>query len=463
MRTSPVENVFVVGLDDFNREALERVEGVREGRVAIHPLLAHEEVRVDHEVDFEALLARARQRLDGAPVKPNAIVGYWDFPTSFLAPILAKERGLRAPSVEAVARCEHKYLSRMCQRDLVPDHIPDFASVDPFSTRDLPLNPPFWIKPVKAWSSQLGFRIEGRDDFEAALAEIRDSIELFAKPVDQALAHADLPRAVRAVTGRHCIAEGIVGGKQCTVEGYAQGGAVVPYGIIDSIRHTNGSTFSRYQYPTHLRDDVQARVCAMAQRVIAGLDYRDGLFNVEFFYDEGRDRIWLLEINARISQSHAFLFADVDGFPNHQEAVDVALGREPPPRKGEGPFGCAAKLFYRTFRDDAVVSSVPDDDALRELEAMFEGVHLETPLEEGMRLSDLADQDSYSFELARLHIGGADEGELLQKYQECVDRLQIGLDEAPPSSLTPQSVEQLAATVSFAGTPSSSRGADSNL
>jgi len=449
------KHIFVVGIDDFNRRTLEQVRGAREGRYVFHPLLTHDEVMVDHEIDFEALLDRARAKLDHSSVQPDAIIGYWDFPTSFLVPILARERGLRAPTVEAVARCEHKFYSRKVQHDLLGDHIPPFATVDPFAVTELPLDPPFWIKPVKSWSSQLGFKINNRDDFQSALAAIRNAIDRFACPFDQALAYAELPDDIRPITGRFCLAEGIIGGRQCTIEGYARSGEVVPYGIIDSLRHTNGSTFSRYQYPTHLDDDVRVRIHELTKKLMAGMGFDDGAFNVEYFYDEEEDQVWLLEINARISQSHAFMFSDVDGHPNHEEMVDVALGVAPPSREGRGRFACAAKLFYRTLRDDAVVSSIPSSEELRAIEEAVGGVAIEIPLREGMRLSDMADQDAYSYELARFHVGGDDEGHLLQKYQECVDRLSIGLDDAPPASLGPRSLAQLAARQSFPSIPPS--------
>ena len=64
------------------------------------------------------------------------------------------------------------------------------------------------------------------------------------------------------------MAEELIGGRQCTLEGYIQRGRVTVYGVVDSIRDRNRSTFIRYQYPSLLPRGVQERMIRIAHRLL---------------------------------------------------------------------------------------------------------------------------------------------------------------------------------------------------
>jgi len=75
--------------------------------------------------------------------------------------------------------CEHKYWSRVEQAASVPEVVPAFAGFDPFddnALESIDLEYPFWIKPVKSHSSQLGFMIENAEQFHEAIPDIREKI-----------------------------------------------------------------------------------------------------------------------------------------------------------------------------------------------------------------------------------------------------------------------------------------------
>src|SRR5699024_2104271 len=122
-----------------------------------------------------------------------------------------------------------------------------------------------------------------------------------------------------------------------TVEGYRLQDEVHIYGIVDSVRYTDHPSFLRYQYPSALPPEVCIRMAELAQRVVLAIGLERMTFNVEFFWDPDADRISLLEINPRHSQSHAELFEDVDGLASHDIMLQLALGREPqlPHRQGQ--------------------------------------------------------------------------------------------------------------------------------
>ena len=48
---------------------------------------------------------------------------------------------------------------------------------------------------------------------------------------------------------------------------------------------------------------------------------------------------------------------------------------------------------------------------------------------EGVWLSELLGQDSYSYEIADIHVGGATEAELTEKYERCVELLPFEFDD----------------------------------
>jgi biotin carboxylase len=287
---------------------------------------------------------------------------------------------------------------------------------------------PFWIKPVKSASSHLGFKVRNDAEFEHAIQAIRKNIFRFGKPFNYLLQFAELPDHVAAVDGFHCIAEGMISrGRQCTLEGYVYDGEVCVYGAVDSIREgKHRSSFSRYQYPSSIPLRIQEKMIAVTERFFTSIGFDNGPFNIEFYWESQRDKIWLLEINTRISKSHCPLFRHVDGASHHQVMLDLALGKRPEFPHRQGRYRYAAKFMWRIY-EDAQVKRVPTEDELRALCNRFPNTEIELHVDEGMRLSELKDQDSYSYEIAVIFLGGNSQNELLQKYRAVQQALPVEL------------------------------------
>ncbi|MGM0586699.1 MAG: ATP-grasp domain-containing protein, partial [Pseudomonadota bacterium] len=217
--------------------------------------------------------------------------------------------------------------------------------------------------------------------------------------------------------------EQVIGGRQCTVEGYVHKGEVVSYGIVDSIRYPQVLSFFHYLYPSRLPPRVQAKMRELTERVMRATGFDDSAFNIEYFWDEISDRIWILEINTRISQSHCDLFEKVDGISNQQVAVDLGLGRRPDMPTGEGAYPCAAKFFYRVFFRDATVQRVPTPEEFAKAEAVAQGTVIQNHVTPGMRLSELPEQDSYSYAVAYVWMGARKESTLLWNYEHVIKAL----------------------------------------
>lgn len=235
-------------------------------------------------------------------------------------------------------------------------------------------------------------------------------------------------RRSRRPGGQACLAEEAVSGRQVTVEGYHDGTDIVVYGVIDSRNYEGTSSFLCYQYPSQLPQPALRRLEDVTRRVIAQIDLRS-VFNIEYFWDEDTDAIHLLEINPRQSQSHAMLFEHVDGVAHHQCMLRLALGQTPDMPYRKGPYSTAAKWFHRHFTD-GLVRRIPTADEVASVERAIPGVHIEIEAQQGKHLSELSQQDSYSYNLATVHIGARDTDELTAKYDQILSALPFEIDES---------------------------------
>jgi biotin carboxylase len=417
------KNIFVIGMNELNRTLLRGIRGA--AQYEFHALLDNAEVEEPRVYRVEEPLQEARARLRAFPGTIDAIVGYIDMPVGFMVPILCREFGLPTASLESVLKCQHKYWSRLEQSRVIPRHVPRFCVVDPFAadpSSQIDLDYPFWLKPVKSAGSYLGYRIHDRNELDKRIQEIRRNIPRLSEPFDRVLEYAELPEDIVGVDFSQCIAEQIVNGRQCTLEGYVFDGEFHVYGAIDSVRHANRSTFARYEYPSKLPERITARMADIVRRFLTHIRFDNSAFNVEFFWDQSHDRLWLLEVNTRISQSHSHLFAMVDGASNHQVMVEVGLGRRPALPSREGAYRYAAKFFYRRF-EDAVVSRVPRPDELRVIQRRIPGTLISVNVTEGMKLQHLREQDSYSYDIAWIFVAGQTRQQLQDNYRECVAAL----------------------------------------
>ena len=425
-------NVFVIGMDDFN---LATMQGLREAhRYTFHGLLPLERVLKADAYDYEQLVADADEQLWKCDHSVDAIVTWWDFPSTGLLPVLSELWDLPGPDLRAIVALEHKYWARLEQRAAAGDHVPPFTVFDPFDDDALAtiarhgVALPFWVKPVKSVGSYLGFRIDTPEDFAEAMARTRAGIGQYGEPFQQVLDRVDAPPMVRSAGALACLAEGIIGGRQCTVEGYVSGGKVVTYGLVDSITEEGRSTFRGYQYPSQLPQPIQRRLFDIATDVIGHVGLDHCCFNVEFFYDETEGRIWLLEVNTRTSQSHCELFAKVDGASTQRAMLDVAQGRAPRMPHRQGQHEVAGKLYLRTTTD-GVVRALPDHEQLRKVTERFPGARIAFDVAVGDRLSELNVQESYSYELGHVFLGANSHTQLDDAFDEIRALLPVDIEE----------------------------------
>lgn len=423
-------NVFIVGLDELNRKILESLPDSDDYNFI--QLLDLEKVKGADRYPIEKWAEQANTKLDLFDGPIDGIIGFWDFPVSGLVFLLATWYNQKFPTLDAVVRCEHKYLSRLEQKKAVPEHVPGFTAFNPFDSDPrgmIDMDYPFWVKPIKSWGSQLGFKVESDEDFDHAVEKIREGIGRFAEPFNWFLKHVDLPEEAAHVDGHWCMAEEIIGGRQCTIAGYNYESDVITYGLIDSINYPGTSCFQHYEYPSRLPKEAEERMAAISKRIMDHIGFRNSPFNIEYFFDRDTDEIHLLEINTRISQSHSDLFRKVDGVTNHSVLVDLAVGNEPrlPEKESEGSYAKAAKFHLRVF-EDGEVTRVPTEEDIRKAKDEVPETEVLVQCEQGMRLSELHDQDSYSYRIGIVYVGGDNIDDLMERISRVVEILDFRVD-----------------------------------
>jgi len=348
----------------------------------------------------------------------SAVISTDDYPGSALAAVLAKELGLLGPDPKVSLICQHKYWSRVAQAQFAPEAVPSFWPIDVTDNAQLPdgIAFPVFVKPVKSFFSIGAHRI----DHAVELADAKrrwSTLDEFFLPLERLLEHEERI----AVGGKRLLAEGLLEGAQVTVEGYAYGGEVGILGVVDSIFFHGTLAFSRFEYPSALLDDVQERMAEIARRVMGGIGFDNGLFNIEMMYDARANQIAIVEINPRMASQFADLYEKVDGTNAYEILVDIGTGVRPTPKRRQGPYQFAASCVLRTF-EDHVVAALPAEEQMAEIEKLYPDVRIEVHATPGRRLSDQL-QDGSSFRYGIVNLGGASREDLLERFERCHAKL----------------------------------------
>jgi len=412
--------LLAVGISDEDRAQLHRLAGA--GGLDLLETGTYEEASdpyVCRPKDYIAravAFARTQPRIDG-------VIGVEDFPPSLLVPAICRELGLPGLDFTAAVRCEHKGWSRVLQRQLVPDSTPRFALVDldrPAGLDELGVGRPFWLKPIKSYLSYLGFRIGDQAAYRQALAQAAEKLPPFLGSFIELIEDA-APRAEFGRGRKWMLAEELMSGIQCTLDGYVQGGEVTVLGVVDSIRFANKVSFKRFQYPSSLPLKVQAQMADVARKLMPGLGFDHGMFNIEFFWDPKRSAPMVIEVNDRLSMQFADLFEKVDGINSYRILMDLACGRKPDHGRRQGRYRAAASFVLRGF-EDKLCLTVPSDEDIARVERDIPDTVVMVRAIPGMRLSELP-QDSYSFRHGLINLGGRDLADMQAKLARVLEML----------------------------------------
>ena len=376
--------------------------------------------------DVDRWMDRTAARFKGQGL--NAVVGTGDYPGSMLAAGVAERLGLPSAGLRPVVELSHKLISREIQRAAAPEATPDFEAVDPFS-RDMPrrLPYPYFLKPVKGTMSIRAQLVRTPEERRALLRfTLAERIQkmLLLRPFQQLL---DRYAGDGVAAAHYFVAETPLSGDQVTVDGFVQRGEVIIQGVVHSFFYSGTMSFSRFQYPSPLALEVQARMGEVVTRVIqrSGLD--NTCFNVELFHDPATGRLHLIEINPRMSYQFCDLYERVDGTSSYDVQIRLALGQPARWTRGGGKDRAAASFVVRRFRDARVLSD-PGGERTRQVKERWPGTIVNLLAHRGERLSQ-HDQDVGSYRLAIVNMGASSLEALEAAWAEAEPMLPFDLEE----------------------------------
>jgi biotin carboxylase len=362
----------------------------------------------------ESVVAGAYGRLDG-------VFSSSDYPGATLAGAIATRLGLPGSPPGTIVGCSHKYVSRLVQREAVPEAVPDFDLIAPRVGATPKVGFPCFVKPVKGAYSVFARRVENQAELDGVLANpgLRDFLEEYLAVFNQIVWRmTELPE-----DGRWLIAEELLPGLPATVEGFVTEGEVHVLGVVDSTCDPATGSFLRFDYPSALDPAVQERMGDIARRAIRALGLTHSLFNVELAWDPARDRIAIIEVNPRMCGQFADLYQKVDATSGYEVALALAAGERPALARGAGAYAAAASFPLRVFRPTRVVRA-PDARDLREAEELFPGTLVWNECAGGDLLRDFeVGEDGRSHRYAVVNLGGPDRAGVAARLEQVRRRL----------------------------------------
>ncbi len=334
------------------------------------------------------------------------------------AALVAESVGLPGPRPQAILACQHKLHARRVLAQVAPEANIGFAPLEVDYGDDIPegLAYPAYVKPVKAAFSVLAARVDSRAQLQAhtrfgwrELWVIRRLVEPFERVARQRLPEAG--------TAHRMMLEAPVQAPQYNLDGWVHQGRLHVLGVVDAVMYPGTQSFMRWELPSRLDPQVQARAADVARRFLAAVGFDDGMFNMEFFHDPVSDRLSVIEFNPRLASQFGDLYRRVLGVNPHAMALALATGDDPAALPREAPqAGAAASFVYRAFSADAVPPR-PTWAQRRRLAAEFPDSLLLTFPKQGHALArDFKWTGSHRYGI--LHLGGRDWGHLQRRCQE---------------------------------------------
>lgn len=355
---------------DWDQWATDRLKSHYQFETAGFDLFAFPDNRRLLSFDIEAWVERLAHRYRDRPLA--GVVSHNEQFGALAAALLAEKLNLPGTKPEAVLRCQHKLVMRQLLDKVAPQANLAYYLL-PAEYGELPpdhLHYPMFVKPIKAAFSVLAKRVESREEL---IAHTRFGffelwiIKRLVKPFNDIA-----QRRIEATHAHHMIVEEPIRAEQFNLDGYVFQGDCRMLGVVDSIMYPDTHAFLRFAYPSKLPAEVQQRAHAVAAAFLKEVGFEHGMFNMEFFYDRGSDRLTVIEFNPRLASQLADLYHRVDGVDVHAMAIALARGQDPATVPRRAPLGGAAASFViRTF-DAATDLHVPQSADLAWLKAQFD-------------------------------------------------------------------------------------------
>lgn len=342
----------------------------------------------------------------------DAVIYSEDYPGSILGAITAQTIDVIGPNPRAVVGHQHKYYSRLWQQKYVPEATPSFCLIDSNDTnRVQQISLPIFLKPVKSFFSMLANEIRTPVELNYWLEQAQFPAD-FLEQFNWFVKHSSFDPLPH-----YLLAEELLRGEQCTLEGFVCDGEVTILGITDSIMFPGTISFKRFEYPSHLPVSVQGRMASIAVTLMVKTGFDNSFFNIEFMYRPETDRITIIEVNPRVVSQFADLYEKVDGINSYLYLAQLAVGEKPVPIHRKGYHALAGSCVLRIFENKRVCKA-PGPKELERVYAAFPDARIQLFIEEGSLLSDVF-QDGKSYRYGLVHLGARDSQELQEKFEWC--------------------------------------------
>lgn len=361
-------------------------------------------------------LAR-KHRVDG-------VLGADDFISCLYASAAARELGLPGARTELELTFQHKYYSRVLQRRLVPEYVPNFGVLNLKSPPPFP----FFVKPIRGSASMMAMRIESESDLVKyqRLPLLR---RLFLSRVLSTFEGIAAEFAGLEKLGSPVVFEELIDGRQCTLEGIVYRGQHKIVGVVDSVMYPHSRlSFSQFDFPSQLPPSVQNRMHEVARKLIEKSGFDFGFYNIEFFYVRDSDEIKIIEVNPRMAFQFTDLYEKVLGVNTFDLLLQMTVGADLDLdeifSRRTGKFSMASSFVKRVFADGMVVKSPSLADA-KSLEKGAADARILLQAKQGTRLSSDIFQDMESFRLMTVNVGASSRDGLESAYRKVDDRLRF--------------------------------------
>jgi biotin carboxylase len=359
----------------------------------------------------DGLARRARRRGWSAAVSHHEQFG------ALAAALLAERMGWPGTPVRAVLACQHKLHARQVMQQVCPEANVGFEPLAARYGERIPkgLRYPAFVKPVKAAFSVLARTVHSHAELTAMTrfgAAEQWIIRRLVEPFEQ-ISRERLPGAGSA---HGMLLETPVHGTQHNLDGWVHRGQLYLLGVVDALMYPGTQAFMRFQYPSRLPRPVQQRAAGIAERFLQAVGFDHGFFNMEFFHEAATGAVKVIEFNPRLASQMSDLYRRVDGLDAHAGSLALAHGEDPrPSMRAVRTAGAAASFVFRAF-EPAVVPEMPGADQ----EAAFRDAYPDGWLAAMPKTGRGLERDFKwlgSHRYGVLHLGGADEHELHERYR----------------------------------------------
>jgi biotin carboxylase len=346
------------------------------------------------------------------------------------AAMLAQKMGWPGTPPAAVAACQHKLHAREVLQQVCPEANASFQRLPCAYGEPAPqgLSYPNFVKPVKAAFSVLAKVVRSREELHQftrfgayELWVIKRLVEPFER-----IAKRLLPGAG---TAHSMMLEAPVNAAQYSLDGIVFDGEIKPLGVVDSIMYPGTQAFMRFDYPSRLDAQVQAKAMDVASKFLTAVGFTHGMFNMEFFYDAASEKLTVIEFNPRMASQFADLYLRVDGLDLYAMALALAHGQNPWAVPRSTPTAqLATSSVYRVFDANAphLTQSIPPMPTPAQLATLGQrfpdNLLLQFPKAGHSLARDFKWLGSYRYGI--LHLGGQDTADLRARCQAASDILQ---------------------------------------